>query len=264
MYRYFGYLRNAIENMSLEYGECDEESMETCVKLIACNAAYYSRAVGNRDIEEDLIQEGLTGLAKAWQRYSPDKGCKLSTYAEYWIKNYIMEAVNSQYSTGIKMPKNLRERIWKVNKLNDKYSDIKNEDTRVTLIADELKLTKDKVYEYMELYFCMGYLESLDSDLYEEDETPLVEMIRDENVCSVEEAVMQKYMKEELNECLQSLNKREVEILKMRYGDEKMTFEDIGRILNISGPRVSQLCKSAFEKLLRSARCRALMEYLSA
>lgn len=278
-HEYIRYAYNAVEAMSWDFeecnfGECDSEEydfeensgerIESCARLIVKKAIFYSSVISSEDITEDLIQAGLIGLKEAWPKYDPGKRVKLSTYANYYITEKIMEAINEEYCPGFKIPKEQWSRMWKVVKLYNEYSGKEGDRRPEESVSEILNMDLDDVYEYLELYHNMRYLESLDECCSEEDDTTLGDLIADDDADSVEDTVMYSSMKAEVKEILQILPEREAAMLKMRFSDENPTLQEIGKAFGISAVRVYQITNSALEKLRRSGRCQALREYLTA
>ncbi|MBR6172498.1 MAG: sigma-70 family RNA polymerase sigma factor [Eubacterium sp.] len=240
------------------------EKYEEYEDLLIVISKKYCRIIGDFDLFEDLKNAGAIGLARASAKYDPENGASFETYASHWIKDAILKELNNNWSF-IKIPKRQKLLMMKVKKLKNEYSQVENEERCLRLIADELGLSEDDVNDLLVLSYRVGGRISLDTPLSEDDETTIGDTIASENQMSVEEAVFRSIMEEEMEEYLhESLSERSIRILKMRYGDEKMTFDEIGKILDISAARVSQIEKTTMEILRRSGKFRKFLEYLAA
>ena len=231
--------------------------------LLIAFSKRYCRIIGNFDLFEDLKHAGAIGMARAAALFDPERGVKFEAFAGYWIKEAILKEINDNCSC-IRIPKKQKLLMMKVKKLKNEYSGVEDEERCLLLIADELGLSTEDVYDLLVLSFRYEGVVSLDNTLSEDDDTTLGDMIASEDGLSVEETVISSIMKEELEEYLRSLPERSVSILKMRYGDERMTFDEIGKILDISTSRVGQIEKATIKILRRSGKFRMFLEYLAA
>lgn len=232
-----------------------QAEQDLCVKnkrLVDKYVIAYEKKYGNRLDFEDLEQVGFIGLIKAAQRFSIQQGNAFSTYAVFWIKQSILrEIMGNGYI--IRIPVHMMERINKVaasdNRLIGKGVALHN---RISEIAEELDLTEDNVREC--LIFKKNYLlySSLDVPVREESDSEVGEFVADEDAESVETIVMNSALREELEKILGTLELREQEIIKFRFGwdnGQAMTLEEVGSKYNITRERVRQIESKALMKL---------------
>ena len=239
------------------------DRVEECRDVIDYYAYKYSKILGDMDLRQDLKHDGMLGAHRAAKSFDPERGVQFATYAQYYIREAILESIEENFSF-MRIPKYKRIQMQKVMKLFTEYSHEMDENLCIRLIADELELSTEEVDDCITLSYRMRHSVSLDSTISEDDETTVGEMTPAEVELSVEEEVMQRLLREQMQEALETLQERESAILRMRYGDEKKTYEEIGKIFNISGARAKQIEKAALEKLRKSKKIQQLWDYLVA
>lgn len=196
----------------------------------------------------DLISEGNIGLIKAVERFNPQKGSKLSTYAAWWIKQSIKRALANQSKT-IRLPVHLVEKISNMKKtatfLQEK---LKREPTNEE-IAKTLSLPTEHVAHLLSVSIQPA---SLDSSIGEDQSNTLGDVIGDENTPTPSEKFHDLYTIKDIQNIVKSLDERESKIISMRFGlfDQPVkTLEEIGSKLNLTRERVRQLQNSILKQL---------------
>lgn len=188
----------------------------------------------------DLISEGNIGLMKAIERFDPNRGGKLSTYAAWWIKQTIKRALANQSKT-IRLPVHLIEKVSRLRKTeNELQKDLKRDPTNEEL-GCALNLPVNKVAHLKSVSTRPA---SLDARVGKEENTELSELISDENATSPSEEFSKKSALEDIHSILSQLEERDATIIRMRFGlDDQIpkTLEDVGNALNITRERVRQL-----------------------
>ena len=198
----------------------------------------------------DLINQGNIGLLEAAKRYDPSKGTKFITYAVWWIKQAIIQALNEQGST-VKMPVKHTTYLYKINSATEKLTKELGRAPSVEEIEEVLMASK-------------SYL-SLDNYVGSDEDKTFLDSIEDED-SNVEKAIIAKTLKSSIDEIISSLDPREAEIIMKRYGFDggnPQTLEELGESMGVSRERVRQLESRALEKLKKKALKRRLNDYLN-
>jgi RNA polymerase primary sigma factor len=196
----------------------------------------------------DLISEGNIGLMKAVERFDPAKGAKLSTYSAWWIKQAIKRALANQSKT-IRLPVHMVDKISKMNRAARRLSEELGRDPTDEELGAELGVSASRVAG---LRMVTLRAASLDAPTSGPDSGSLSEVIEDENAEIAPEQLEEKIQFCCLKEMVQSLNPREAEILRARFGlhgGRPKTLADIGDELGIATERVRQLQNRALSKL---------------
>jgi len=197
----------------------------------------------------DLISEGNIGLIKAVVRFDPHKGGKLSTYAAWWIKQCIKRALANQSKT-IRLPVHLVDKIAKMRRAAMKLADEFGREPTDEEVAMELNIPVNKVAHLKSVSIRPT---SLDAPIGEEgDSATFGEIVRDENAISPFENLRERNLKSDLNTMITSLDNREADILRMRYGldgHDELTLEEVGKKFKVTRERVRQLQYLALKKI---------------
>ena len=206
----------------------------------------------------DLISEGNIGLMKAVERFDPAEGAKLSTYACWWIKQFIRRALANQSKT-IRVPCHLVSKIWKMNRLAGEMATVLGRDPSDEELAEEMGTT---ILRVGQMRAANNRAVSLDATLGEDSGT-LGEMIEDEKAEGPSEKLQGKAAISMLCEMVSKLSPREAEIVRARFGLDgsvPKVLDEIGKALGITRERVRQIQSGALTKLRKMMRRMSLPE----
>ena len=227
------------------------------LRLVVSIAKKY---IGQGVLFMDLVQEGSLGLIKAAEKYDYRKNFKFSTYATWWIKQTIIRAI-SNHSRTIRIPVHMLEKIRRYKKA---CNDIVCSDV---LDADEETITKISGLDSKKIEEVKSAIkkEPVSLDTLVTDDLCIQDYIEDTTYISPELSVQNKLQEKDVTKLIKTLNNREQEIIKRRYGidnNEPKTLEQIGNALGFSKERIRQIENNALQKLRNVNNVNALKSYL--
>lgn len=196
----------------------------------------------------DLISEGNIGLMKAIDRFDPEKAVKLSTYAIWWIKRAIKNALANQSKT-IRLPAKTIEKITRMRRVSVQMGNELGREPTEDELGEELGIATEKVARLRSVGLRP---ESLDAPLGADEQTELGENLPDEQTQTPFESLREKDFSDQINRVLESLNKREATIIAERFGLNGTTakpLEQVAEIIGVTRERVRQLEITALSKL---------------
>lgn len=199
----------------------------------------------------DLIEEGNVGLIKAIDKYDPKMGYNFSTYAFWWIRQYIQRAILSQTKT-IHIPLYAYEAIKKLINVSERMREELARQPTTAELAKKLRFSIKKTRKFMQEIRVFERVGSLDSPLGDKFDIFLKDLIRDEDKESPDHVVDLIKSHEELAQILKKLTPQELKVIKLRYGmvDGKgYNLREVGEKMDLSRERIRQIEKRAIERL---------------
>ena len=209
----------------------------------------------------DLINEGNVGLIKAAQRFDETRGFKFISYAVWWIRQSILQALAEQ-SRIVRLPLN---KIGSLNKINKEFARLEQENERTPNyeeVAEKLNLPDQEVKDSIRN---SGKHASLDAPIDNDGENTMYDFMKSDDIATPESELMYESLKTEINRAVSTLSQKEQDIVKMFFGLDgytHMTLDEIGEKFDLTRERVRQIKEKAIRRLKHTPRSKILKSYL--
>ncbi|MGQ8336897.1 sigma-70 family RNA polymerase sigma factor [Sunxiuqinia sp. A32] len=240
----------------------DREALEELIKANLRFVVSVSKQYQNQGLSlPDLINEGNLGLIKAAQRFDETRGFKFISYAVWWIRQSILQALAEQARI-VRLPLN---KIGSINKINRTFSQLEQEYQREPTpeeVAKILETTTEMVEDSMKV---SSHHVSMDAPLKDEDGNSLYDVLLNDESPSPDNGLIDSSLRKEIERTLSTLGERESEIIKYYFGlngYRQHTLEEIGDVFGLTRERVRQIKEKSIKKLKNNYRNRLLKAYL--
>ena len=239
----------------------DQKALETLTRANLRFVVSVAKQYQNQGLSlPDLINEGNLGLIKAAERFDETRGFKFISYAVWWIRQSILQAIAEQ-SRIVRLPLN---QVSSVNKISQVLSRFEQENERrpsVDEISEQIDLPMEKIDEALSIN---GKHVSVDAPFAEGEDNSLLDVLVNDNSPSADKQLVLESLRQEIQKVLSGLNERERMIIEAYYGIEQqeMTLEEIGTKYGLTRERVRQIKEKAIRRLRNNTQNKMLKSYL--
>jgi len=248
--------------LAIRIKQGDEKALEKLVKANLRFVVSVAKQYQNQGLSlGDLINEGNLGLIKAAKRFDETRGFKFISYAVWWIRQSILQALAEQ-SRIVRLPLN---RVGALNKIGKAYSNLEQEFERepsAQELAQELDMDISEINDALRV---SGRHVSMDAPFAQGEDNRLLDVLSNEEVPSPDYRLMNESLKKEIERALSTLTDREAEVIKLYFGlngEHSLTLEEIGEKFNLTRERVRQIKEKAIRRLRHTSRSKNLRAYL--
>lgn len=240
----------------------DQDALERLTKANLRFVVSVAKQYQNQGLSMgDLINEGNLGLIKAAKRFDETKGFKFISYAVWWIRQAILQALAEQ-SRIVRLPLNRVGALHKIGKASSGLEQEFGREPSPGEIADELDMTD---YEVMDTLKISSRHLSLDAPFNEGEENSLLDVLDNPDQLNPDEPLLDDALKREIEKALATLTPREAEVISLYFGinrEHSLTLEEIGERFGLTRERVRQIKEKAISRLRHNSRSRPLKSYL--
>ncbi|OGU60258.1 MAG: RNA polymerase subunit sigma [Ignavibacteria bacterium RBG_13_36_8] len=248
--------------LAIKIKKGDQRALEKLVKANLRFVVSVAKQYQNQGLSlGDLINEGNLGLIKAAKRFDETRGFKFISYAVWWIRQSILQALAEQ-SRIVRLPLN---RVGALNKIGKAYSNLEQEFERepsANELARELDMDINEVSDTLKI---SGRHVSMDAPFAQGEDNRLLDVLTNEQQPSPDWTLMSESLKNEIERALATLTEREAEVIKSYFGlnkEHSLTLEEIGENFNLTRERVRQIKEKAIRRLRHASRSKNLRTYL--
>ena len=209
----------------------------------------------------DLINEGNLGLIRAATRFDETKGFKFISYAVWWIRQSILQALAEQ-SRIVRLPLN---KIGSINKINKAYAQLEQlfeREPNADEIAHLLEISENEVKESMKN---SGRHVSMDAPLVQDEDNTMYDVLKSEENTTPDTGLLYESLRKEIERAVSTLTQREADVIRLYFGlngSHPMTLEEIGEKFDLTRERVRQIKEKAIRRLKHTSRSKILKTYL--
>jgi RNA polymerase primary sigma factor len=249
-------------DLAIKIKKGDQLALERLVKANLRFVVSVAKQYQNQGLSlGDLINEGNLGLIKAAKRFDETRGFKFISYAVWWIRQSILQALAEQ-SRIVRLPLN---RVGALNKIGKAYSNLEQEFERepsANELAKELEMDISEVSDTLKI---SGRHVSMDAPFAQGEDNRLLDVLSNDSQPTPDFTLMSESLKNEIERALSTLTEREAEVIKLYFGlnkEHSLTLEEIGEKFNLTRERVRQIKEKAIRRLRHASRSKNLRAYL--
>jgi RNA polymerase primary sigma factor len=242
--------------------EGDQLSLERLTKANLRFVVSVAKQYQNQGLSlGDLINEGNLGLIKAAQRFDETRGFKFISYAVWWIRQSILQALAEQ-SRIVRLPLN---RVGSLNKISKTFSELEQKFEREPSpeeLAEVLEVTTSEVVDTLKI---SGRHVSMDAPFVQGEENSLLDVLENDSEDKPDSGLINDSLRREVQRALSTLTQREADVITLYFGlngEHALTLEEIGEKFNLTRERVRQIKEKAIRRLRHTSRSKALKTYL--
>ena len=239
----------------------DQKALERLTKANLRFVVSVAKQYQNQGLSlPDLINEGNLGLLKAAERFDETRGFKFISYAVWWIRQSILQAISEQ-SRIVRLPLNKVGSVNKINREINRFEQLNERRPSVDEIAEKVDLPKEKIDEAMNIN---GHHISVDAPFVEGEDNSLLDVMTNAESPMADKELVDESLKSEIQTALNALNERERNVVEASYGinQPELTLEEIGSKFGLTRERVRQIKEKAIRKLRNSKTNKFLKTYL--
>ncbi|MBR1556251.1 MAG: RNA polymerase sigma factor RpoD/SigA [Prevotella sp.] len=239
----------------------DQKALERLTKANLRFVVSVAKQYQNQGLSlPDLINEGNLGLLKAAERFDETRGFKFISYAVWWIRQSILQAISEQ-SRIVRLPLNQVGSVNKINREINRFEQLNERRPSVDEIAEKVDLPQDKIDEAMNIN---GHHISVDAPFVEGEDNSLLDVMPNIDAPMADRSLVEESLKSEIQTALNSLNERERNVVEASYGinQPELTLEEIGSKFGLTRERVRQIKEKAIRKLRNCKSNKFLKTYL--
>ena len=239
----------------------DQEALEKLTRANLRFVVSVAKQYQNQGLSlPDLINEGNLGLIKAAEKFDETRGFKFISYAVWWIRQSILQALAEQ-SRIVRLPLNQVGSLNKINKALGKFEQENERQPSNDELAEMIEVSKDKIADTLRV---SGRHVSVDAPFVEGEDNSLLDVLPNDDAPSAGRSLVNESLSTEIERALQILTPREREIIKSFFGIgcQEMTLEEIGERLDLTRERVRQIKEKAIRKLKKPNASKLLKTYL--
>lgn len=248
--------------LAIKIKDGNQNALEKLVKANLRFVVSVAKQYQNQSLSlGDLINEGNLGLIKAAKRFDETRGFKFISYAVWWIRQSILQALAEQ-SRIVRLPLN---RVGALNKIGKAYSNLEQEYERepnANELASELEMDITEISDTLKI---AGRHVSMDAPFSQGEDNRLLDVLSNDAQPSPDNTLMSDSLKNEIERALLTLSEREAEVIKLYFGlnkEHSLTLEEIGEKFNLTRERVRQIKEKAIRRLRHASRSKNLRAYL--
>ncbi len=239
----------------------DREALEKLTKANLRFVVSVAKQYQNQGLSlPDLINEGNLGLMKAAEKFDETRGFKFISYAVWWIRQSILQAIAEQ-SRIVRLPLNQVSSVSKINRALNKFEQENERRPSVNEIAEKVDLPEEKIADAMKVN---SRHVSVDAPFADGEDNSLLDVLPNDDSPMADNELVRESLREEINRALALLNDRERNIIQAFFGinEPEMTLEEIGEKFGLTRERVRQIKEKAIRKLRSNTKSKVLKAYL--